>query len=77
MVPVPVAAVFTGGTSWRPIKTTFEGLLVVVEGRGDGPGVCTQAESVKAPADKPTTRRQNLRARDGERIAVPFFVKTG
>src|SRR5713101_8971766 len=24
MVPLPVAAVFTGGTSWAPLSTTFE-----------------------------------------------------
>jgi hypothetical protein len=36
---------------------------VVVEGRGEGPGVCTQPESMKRPADRHTTRpRSGARA---------------
>jgi len=45
---------------------------VVVERRGDGPGVCTHAVDMTTPVDRDTTRRDQWNARDGEGIAMPF-----
>jgi len=54
----------------------LEGLAVVVEGRGEGPGVRTQAASMKTPVDRPTIKRVDPKLRDGERMTVPFFMNT-
>src|SRR5258705_9567025 len=60
MVPLPVAAVLTGGISWRPSRTTFEPLLLVVEGMGAGPGVRVHAAAQSATTPKPPTHRERF-----------------
>src|ERR1700730_4254321 len=60
MVPLPVAAVLTGGTSWLPLRMTFEPLLETAEAEGEGLVVWAHAAARNAAAPRLLTQRDRL-----------------